>query len=163
MDRLNWNEIRTRAATFAKDHRDAHYEKGQTQTFYNEFFLIFGITRKRVAYFEEPVKKLGDKRGFIDLIWPGLLIVEQKSAGRDLSKAKEQAFEYFPGLTEAQLPRFVLACDFQNFELYALETGEEFKFKLADLPKNVQHFGFILGLERRTMTALEASGSAASS
>lgn len=150
MERLSWNEIRARAAQFAREWQDAHYEKGQTQTFYNEFFQIFGVTRKRVASFEEPVKKLGDKQGFIDLIWKGLLIVEQKSAGRDLTKAKEQLFDYFPGLTDEELPRFIVACDFQNFELYALETGEEFKFKLADLPKQVHHFGFILGLERRT-------------
>ncbi|MCK6631936.1 MAG: N-6 DNA methylase [Fimbriimonadaceae bacterium] len=150
MERLSWNEIRARAAQFAREWQDAHYEKGQTQTFYNEFFQIFGVTRKRVASFEEPVKKLGDKQGFIDLIWKGLLIVEQKSAGRDLSKAKGQAFDYFPGLSEEELPRFVLACDFQNFELHALESGEVFRFKLSDLPKQVHHFGFILGLERRT-------------
>lgn len=150
MERLSWNEIRARAAQFAREWQDAHYEKGQTQTFYNEFFQIFGVTRKRVASFEEPVKKLGDKQGFIDMIWKGLLIVEQKSAGRDLSKAKGQAFDYFPGLSEEELPRFVLACDFQNFELHALESGEVFRFKLSDLPKQVHHFGFILGLERRT-------------
>lgn len=149
MARLSWNEIRTRAAVFAKDWKDARYEKGEMQTFWNEFFEIFGITRRRVASFEEPVKKLGDKRGFIDLIWKGLLSVEQKSAGRDLSKAKEQLFDYFPGLTEEELPRFIVACDFQSFELYGLETGEQFKFKLADLPKHIHHFGFILGLERR--------------
>jgi hypothetical protein len=150
MDRLSWNEIRTRAAAFAKEWADSRYEKGEAQTFWNEFFEIFGITGKRVASFEEPVKKLGDKRGFIDLIWKGLLSVEQKSAGRDLSKAKAQLFDYFPGLTEEELPRFIVACDFQNFELHALETGEQLRFKLADLHKHIHHFGFIRGLERRT-------------
>lgn len=93
--RLSWNEIRARAARFADEWKDAHYEKGETQTFYNEFFEIFGITRRRVASYEEPVRKLGDKRGFIDLFWKGVLLVEQKSAGRDLVKAKEQAYDLF--------------------------------------------------------------------
>ncbi|RIJ98144.1 MAG: SAM-dependent methyltransferase [Armatimonadetes bacterium] len=150
MERLSWNEIRARAAQFAREWQDAHYEKGQTQTFYNEFFQIFGVTRKRVASFEEPVKKLGDKQGFIDLIWKGTLIVEHKSAGRDLSKAKGQAMDYFPGLSEAELPRYVLVSDFQNFELYDLETGEQAKFILPDLHKHIQKFGFILGLEKRS-------------
>ncbi len=97
---LSWNEIRARAATFATEWKDARYERGETQTFYNEFFEVFGVTRRRVASFEEPVKKLGDKRGFIDLFWKGVLLVEQKSAGRDLKAAKEQAFEYFPGSAE---------------------------------------------------------------
>ena len=30
--RLNWNEIRARAAAFTDDWQDAHYEKGETQS-----------------------------------------------------------------------------------------------------------------------------------
>ncbi len=150
MSRLSWNEIRVRAQIFADEWKDAKYERGETQTFYNEFFEIFGISRKRVASYEEPVKKLGDKQGFIDLFWKGVLIVEQKSAGRNLANAREQAFGYFPGLKEYELPRFLLACDFQNFELYDLIDDEEVRFKLADLPKHIEKFAFILGVQKRT-------------
>lgn len=139
-----------RAARFADEWKDAHYERGQSQTFYNEFFAIFGVTLRRVASFEEPVRKLGDKRGFIDLFWKGVLLVEQKSAGRSLSKAKEQALDYFPGLKETELPRYVLVSDFQTFELYDLDEGAEDKFDLVDLPKHIELFGFILGVEKRT-------------
>ena len=62
--RLSWNEIRVRAAHFADQWKLAHYEKGESQTFYNEFFEIFGITRRRVANFEEPVKFENAKAGF---------------------------------------------------------------------------------------------------
>ena len=144
--RLSWNEIRHRATKFAQDWKDAHYEKGETQTFYNDFFEVFGIQRRKVATFEEPVKRAGSKApGFIDLFWKGTLLVEQKSAGRDLTKAKEQALEYFPGIKDTELPRYVLVCDFQSFELYDLDTREEVKFKLADLHKNVHAFSFIFG------------------
>ena len=34
MTRLSWNEIRVRAAGFAREWRGASYEKGQAQTFY---------------------------------------------------------------------------------------------------------------------------------
>lgn len=148
--RMSWNEIRARAARFADEWKDAHYEKGETQTFYNEFFEIFGVTRRRVATFEEPVKKLGKERGFIDLFWKGLLLIEQKSAGKNLVKAKEQALDYFPGLKEAELPRYVLISDFQTFELYDLELGSEVKFALSQLPQQIERFGFILGLQSRT-------------
>ena len=37
-----------------------------------------------------------------------MLLVEHKSAGRDLAKAKEQALDYFPGLRGAELPRCML-------------------------------------------------------
>jgi hypothetical protein len=148
--RLGWNEIRARAARFAKDWKDAHYERGESQTFYNEFFEIFGITRRRVASFEEPVKGLGSERGFIDLFWKGVLLVEQKSAGRDLVRAKQQALDYFPGLKEHELPRYVLVSDFQTFELYDLEDNTALRFALRQLPDHVERFGFILGVQKRT-------------
>jgi len=148
--RLSWNEIRVRASTFADEWKNAHYEKGETQSFYNELFEVFGVKRRRVASFEEPVKLLGSKRGFIDLFWKGVLLVEQKSAGRSLVPAKSQALDYFPGLKDVELPRYVLLSDFQSFELYDLDEGTETKFALADLPKHVEAFGFILGVQKRT-------------
>ena len=87
--RLSWNEIRARAATFAQEWADAGYERGQTQLFYRDFFAIFDLPVRRVAAFEEPIRLLGDRRGFIDLFWKGVLLVEQKSAGRDLQRKPE--------------------------------------------------------------------------
>ncbi|HCC56065.1 MAG TPA: SAM-dependent methyltransferase, partial [Solibacterales bacterium] len=148
--RLSWNEIRAGAARFAEEWKDAHYERGESQTFYNEFFEVFGVTRRRVASFEEPVKKLGDERGFIDLFWKGVLLVEQKSAGRDLIRAKQQALDYFPGLKEHELPRYVLVSDFQSFELYDLEDNTTSRFILRQLPEHIEEFGFILGVQKRS-------------
>ena len=56
--RLSWNEIRARAADFAREWADAAYEKGETQSFYNEFFEIFGKRRRDVARYEERVRRL---------------------------------------------------------------------------------------------------------
>ncbi len=85
--RLSWNEIRARAGAFASEWADARYEKGETQSFYNDFFEVFGLKRRRVARFEEAVARVGQGSGFIGLFWPGKLLVEQKSAGRDLAAA----------------------------------------------------------------------------
>ena len=148
--RLSWNEIRSRAADFARKWEGAGYEKGETQLFYRDFFDVFGMSVRRVATFEEPVKLLGDKRGFIDLFWKGVLLVEQKSAGRDLGKAKTQALSYFPGLKDTDLPRYILLSDFRTFELYDLDEDEHVSFALEDLPAHVEKFGFILGVQKRT-------------
>jgi hypothetical protein len=56
--RLSWNEIRARASRFAEDWKGKGYERGNTQTFYNEFFEVFGVPRKKVAIFEERIKGL---------------------------------------------------------------------------------------------------------
>ena len=148
--RLSWNEIRPRAAKFAREWADAGYEKGETQSFYNDFFKLFGVERRSVARYEQHVKRLDNSRGFIDLFWPGWLLVEQKSAGRDLTEARRQALSYFDALPRHDQPRYLLLCDFQNFELLDLDEGEEARFTLADLPRNIEKFGFILGVQRRT-------------
>lgn len=148
--RLSWNEIKARAAQFARDFADATRERSDAQTFFNEFFEVFGLKRRRVAYFEHAVTKYGGAAGAIDLFWPGKLLVEQKSAGKSLARAREQALDYFPGIAEKDLPRYVLLCDFQTFELVDLDTREETRFALADLPQHIEKFSFILGVEKRT-------------
>ena len=148
--RLSWNEIRTRAADFAREWADATYEKGETQSFYNEFFDIFGVRRRTVARYEEHVQRLDNTSGFIDLFWPRVLLVEQKSAGRDLTAARTQAGTYFDAVPERDRPRYQLLCDFQTFELLDRDEREETRFALADLPQHVEKFGFIIGVQRRT-------------
>ena len=148
--RLSWNEIRARAAGFAREWAGETYEKGETQSFYNEFFQIFGVRRRTVARYEEHVRRLDNTSGFIDLFWPGVLLVEQKSAGRDLVAAREQAGAYFDALPERDRPRYQLLCNFQTFELLDRTEREEARFALADLPRHVEKFGFILGVQQRT-------------
>ena len=70
--RLSWNEIRTRAAAFSREWADATYEKGETQSFYNEFFEIFGKRRRDVARYEERVQRLDmvvADRAYLDFGW----------------------------------------------------------------------------------------------
>lgn len=146
---LSWNEIRRRAVEFSREYHDATRENAETQSFYNDFFNVFGISRRRVASFEEPVKMLGNRRGRIDLFWKGRLLVEQKSAGRDLETAGIQALDYFPTLKEEELPQYILLSDFQRFELRDLETGAVNTFTLSELHNNVELFGFIAGYQKR--------------
>jgi hypothetical protein len=118
---LSWNEIRNRAHEFSKRWENETSEDAEAKTFWTEFFSVFGIDRKRVASFEEPVKKLGDRQGYIDLFWKGMLLVEHKSRGKDLDKAYTQALDYFPGIKERDLPKYVLVSDFARFRLYDLD------------------------------------------
>jgi len=142
---LSWNEIRNRAHEFSKRWEHETSEDAEAKPFWVEFLNVFGIDRKRVASFEEPVKKLGDKQGYIDLFWKGMLLVEHKSRGKDLDKAYTQALDYFPGIKERDLPKYVLVSDFARFRLYDLEEGTQQEFKLADLHKRIKHFAFIAG------------------
>ena len=154
---LSWNEIKIRANTFSKHWQDAENEDSQAKPFLIDFFEIFGITNKRVATFEHAVKKHGGhsrdnadanvKRGYVDLFWPGILLVEMKSKGKDLARAYTQAIDYFAGIQERDLPRYVLVCDFQRFQLHDLIEQTTLEFALKDLYQNVKSFGFIAGYQ----------------
>lgn len=150
---LSWNEIKNRAINFSKEWESEEREHAESQSFWNDFFNIFGITRKRVASFEEPVKKLGEKRGRIDLFWKGTLLVEHKSKGKDLDKAYTQAMDYFPGLKEAELPKYILISDFEIFRLYDLEEATTHEFHINELYKNINLFGFIAGYTKHKVVA----------
>jgi hypothetical protein len=160
--RLGWDEIKRRARAFSEDWKDAHYEKGETQPFYEKFFEIFGVSRRSVGTYEKRVEHLDSgKRGFIDLFWPGTLIVEQKSAGRSLKAAQLQALDYFDWLPERDQPKYILASDFQNFTLIDLEQRSEVSFKLSELADNIEAFTFILGRRRTYDTQPQANIDAA--
>jgi hypothetical protein len=146
---LSWNEIKSRAIAFSKEWESEERENAESQSFWNDFFNIFGISRRRVASFEEPVKKLGDKRGRIDLFWRGTLIVEHKSKGKDLDSAYTQALDYFDGLKEFELPKYILVSDFARFRLYNLEDDEVTEFALDELYKYISLFGFIAGYTKQ--------------
>jgi type I restriction-modification system DNA methylase subunit len=143
---LSWNEIRARSGRFATEWQGRGYEKGDTGQFYHQFFEVFGQKPKDVnIYFEKRVK-LGDAaKGYIDLFWPGKLLVEQKSKGLSLAKARDQATDYYLALKAHERPRYILLSDFQSFELLDLETGIESAFLLSELSQNVGKFGFMAG------------------
>jgi hypothetical protein len=146
---LSWNEIKSRAVKFSKDWESASEESAESQTFLNEFFEVFGINRRRVATFEKPVKKIDGREGYIDLLWPGKILIEHKSKGKNLEKAKNQAIAYSFGLTEDELPKYILLCDFDEFRLFDLDENIHHEFELKELVKHVNLFGFIAGYEKR--------------
>jgi hypothetical protein len=52
---LAWNEIRHRAIKFANEWPTTESESADKQTFWNEFFEVFGVARKTViGYRKEP-------------------------------------------------------------------------------------------------------------
>ncbi|WP_336245400.1 type IIL restriction-modification enzyme MmeI, partial [Thiorhodospira sibirica] len=146
---LSWNEIRERSIRFANEWAEEYREEAEAKTFWDQFFHIFGIERRRLASFEQQVQKLSGQRGFIDLFWPGVLLAEHKSRGKDLDSAYAQALDYFSGLSDKELPRYVIVSDFAQFHLYDLDAQTHTQFPLSALPEHIQTFGFIAGYENR--------------
>lgn len=148
---ISWNEIRQNAIAFSRDWKDETREEAEAKTFWDEFFQVFGLKRRTVASFEEPVKKLSGTWGFIDLFWKGKVLVEHKSRGKSLEKAETQAMEYIQGLQNAkrndEIPRYVVVSDFARFALHDLDESQTLTFNLEDFHKHIDKFAFIPGYE----------------
>jgi hypothetical protein len=156
---LSWNEIRQRAIDFSRRWSTAERERAEAQTFWNEFFEVFGVRRRTVASFEEPVRNLRGDTDFIDLFWKGKLLAEHKSRGRSLDKASSQAYGYIQNLQSSgrgeEVPRYLLVSDFANIALHDLEADDPaqqtLELSLSELPKHIRAFAFIAGYETRRL------------
>jgi hypothetical protein len=141
---LTTNEVRRRLTAFAKQWQGATSEKSQAQTFWLRFYECFGIRAESATIYEQAVKKLDGASGYIDSFIPGKLIVEHKSAGKNLDAALDQASEYFLALKEVERPRYIITSDFARLRLYDLREGIQSECTLADLPKRAGWFSFLV-------------------
>jgi hypothetical protein len=152
---LSWNEIRSRALAFSKEWAGEIREHAEAKTFWDQFFNVFGISRRLVASFEEPVRGLSGSYGFIDLFWKGMLLAEHKSRGKDLGKAHAQAMDYIQSLGREgrtdELPRYVVISDFARIALHDLEEATTYEFPLAEFHQHVNRFGFIPGYKQHKL------------
>ncbi len=152
---LSWNEITHRAIAFSREWAGDAREQAEAKSFWDAFFDVFGIRRRTVATFEEPVKRISGKYGYIDLFWAGVLIAEHKSRGKDLDRAHTQAVEYLQDLVregrQEESPRYILVSDFSRIGLHDLEEGISLVIPLADLHRHVHAFAFIPGYKQHKL------------
>ena len=146
---LSWNEIRNRAYKFEKEWADETDERAEAKSFWDAFFEVFGISRRRVATFEKRVKKIDGKDGYIDLLWKSVILIEHKSKGKNLDRAHEQAKDYFSGIKDEDLPRYILVSDFARFRLYDLDKDADIiaEFSIRELPNKIKYFAFMIGYQ----------------
>ncbi|MBJ7457550.1 MAG: class I SAM-dependent DNA methyltransferase [Thermoleophilaceae bacterium] len=141
--------LKDAARAFSARFADATSEQAERQTFWNEFLSIFGIDRKQVAVFEQLADRASTGNiGWIDLLYPGHLGVEHKSAGEDLEAAMDQLVDYLPGLDAATHPWLLVACDFQRFKWKNLDSGEAGEFALSELADNLDQFYWLAGFNK---------------
>ena len=144
--RLDWRDIKINAAKFALRFKDVKKEASYKQIFWSEFLQMFGVDIIQVGAFEYYVKKLGNHAGEIDYFWPGKVIIEHKSSGKDLDNAMDQAMDYLMGIQKKEeLPRYIIVSDFKRIRLMDLMEHRDTTILLKELPENVERFGFLAG------------------
>jgi len=150
---LNVTTLRQRATKFAKEFANISAEKQHDQRFMQHFCAIFGISPWRIDY-QYPVK-LSHKGQtvWIDGLLRGSLLIEMKTAGKDMDEAYRQASRYLSLLPDKDLPEYILVSDFKTLHLYNRSTGAaRTEIALADLPQHIEAFLFLTGYEH---TAIE--------
>lgn len=132
------------AAAFTRKYDGVTVERAESQSFWNDLLAVFDINRRAVGAEFERVTTRTDTGGTgrIDVLWPGVLLAEHKSTGRDFTAALAQADAY--ELTEAEKPRLTVVCDFARFLVRDNHTGNQIEFDLSTFPDHLGWFGPLL-------------------
>ncbi len=145
---LTWTEMRARAHAFVADWRGETRERAEAQSFWNDWFNIFGISRRRFVTFEQQARRISTGgAGSLDAFWPAVVAIEHKSAGKDLDQAVGQALDYLGSVAEREMPKMIITSDFGKFHAVDLEEDSTVEFDLAELPDHLDLFAFIAGYQ----------------
>ena len=109
---LSWNEIKDRALKFSRKWAEESSEDAEAKSFWDAFFNVFDVPHRPVSTFEQPLKQSDGHNSYIDLLWRGIILVEHRSRGKNLDQAFLQTKNYFPGLKDIDLQRFILVSYF---------------------------------------------------
>jgi hypothetical protein len=149
------------ARSFAEKYKTATSEKQLAQSFWRDFFhLIFGIDDLLATgiEFEHPVRSSETgQTNFIDVFWSGVVLIEHKSAGKDLNLAEKQARDYLISLPIAARPPAIVLSDFSRFRVIEVLAGQSYDFVLDDLPDNLHRFATIIGSRGKASATAEIS------
>lgn len=149
---------KTAAIEFAKRWAGKGYEKGESQRFWLDLLEnVYGVSKPtEFVRFEEQVQL--DNTSFIDVMIPSTrTMIEMKSLGKDLRKPIlqsdgkklspfQQAQRYILGLPVSQHPKWIVTCNFAEFDVYDMENpkGEPQRILLKDLGTDYYRLQFLV-------------------
>jgi len=82
--------------------------------------------------------------------------VEMKSAGKNLTDAEAQCFDYLHGKSDFEWPKAILTSNFTHLRVTHLDDDRRtVEFPLAELPQRVEEFAFLIGQEQRAWGTIE--------
>ena len=171
------NDVEQRAAAkkFIADWQGKGYEKGDTQKFWIDLLGdVLGVEHPtKFIHFEEQIR-LGPT-GFVDGRIPETkILIEQKSCGKRLDQAIkqsdgsvltpfQQAKRYAEQYSYSLRPRWIVTCNFQEFNVYDMEKpfGEPEIIYLKDLEDEYYRLQFIVDkqnehVEKEKQISIEA-------
>lgn len=146
---LSQEEIRFRAAKFARERRRELNRESEARGFLAAFFQVLGLTRWRVISRARQIE-MADGTPCTELFWKGKIIIRLLAGGADLSTAAATALEKVSQLPHHEVPHFLLVCDGKNWHYRDLASGTEADFTLTALPEHIHLFHDLAGYEQVT-------------
>lgn len=146
------------AEAFALRWKGRGYEKGESQVFWTELVTeVFGVENPSLFLQFEQQAKL-DHTSFIDVMIPSTrVMIEQKSLGKDLRKTItqadgskltpfQQAQRYAINIPVSQHPRWIVTCNFAEFDIYDMENpnSEPQRVELCNLGREYYRLRFLV-------------------
>jgi hypothetical protein len=138
------------ARDFATKYASAESEKQLAQSFWRDFFLsVVGVSDLLVAgiEFEFPIRSNKGTIQFIDCLWSGVVLIEHKSAGKNLDEAEKQARDYLESLSPHLRPPSIIVSDFKKIRVIQILRGTSYEFALADLPDNLDRIRAVIAFD----------------
>jgi len=138
------------ARLFAEKYREATSEKQLGQSFWRDFFMtVVGVSDLLVAgiEFEFPIRSAKGTIQFIDCLWAGVVLIEHKSAGKDLDGAEQQARDYLEALSPHLRPPTIIVSDFQTIRIVQVIRGTSHQFPLSELPDNLDRVRSVIAFD----------------
>lgn len=119
-------------------------EKGEAHIFLDHLFQAFGHPGTlEIGEHEFRIRKANEDGGgvsFADFVWKPVVLFEMKKRGEKLSKHYRQAFDYWTRLVPGR-PRYVVLCNFDEFEVYDFETQMDSPVGSLKLEELAEHYG----------------------
>jgi hypothetical protein len=143
--------MRGRAVLFAQKWKDDTREEAGDQGFWRDFLDVYGVDVKKVGHFQHWTKRASTGRqGKVDFFWPGVMIAEHKSAGKDLVAAEEQALDYLAEINNKDFPGLVVTSDYARIRVLDLrEAGSPaIEFPTAEFAREFERFTNIVGYSK---------------
>jgi hypothetical protein len=141
---------RKAARSFADKWSTVTNEKQFAQSFWADFFHnVIGVEDLLGTGidFEFPIKNaVSGTTNFIDVLWKGVVLIEHKSAGKDLDKAEKQARDYLVSLPAADRPPILIVSDFARLRIIDVLLNRFLQFEVTDLPEHLDQLEAVFGL-----------------
>lgn len=148
-----------KAEVFVQKWKNASSEKSDGQSFWRDFFIdvceLKNLKESGIE-FERPV--VSSKKGntnYIDVFWKDTLLIEQKSLGKNLDEAENQARGYVVSLPPALRPPVIVVSDFSRIRIVEYLINKSFEFGIEDLAKNLHRIEAIISQKGKDVTVVE--------